>query len=226
MRCSWCQQIIIRNLSMFEIVFPWQLSLSELCPTCFSRLNCLTKQNSCPRCMKPKLPDTCQDCLRWQQEYPQYQFSHQALFQYNEGMKEWLAAFKYHGDYRLAQTFHKEIRQALKKYRDCLLVPLPLTSERLAIRGFNQVEALLKAANLNYQSLLKRTDQQMPQAKKKRRERLAMEQPFALGADVSLSGKKIILVDDVYTTGRTLFYAAEIIQQNQGEVVLTFSLAR
>ncbi|HHJ5214051.1 TPA: phosphoribosyltransferase family protein, partial [Enterococcus hirae] len=41
-----------------------------------------------------------------------------------------------------------------------------------------------------------------------------------------IKGKKVLLVDDVYTTGQTLFHAASCLLPHAPEKIRTFSLAR
>ena len=82
------------------------------------------------------------------------------------------------------------------------IVPIPLSPERLQERGFNQAEALIVEAGLQSANLLKRTHSEK-QSKKSRSDRIHVPQVFSL-EPTTLEGKRILLVDDIYTTG---FYA-------------------
>ena len=54
-----------------------------------------------------------------------------------------------------------------------------------------------------------------------------MPQPFEVNVDKNkIMNQEIILVDDVYTTGRTMFYAAECLLPYQPKKIRTFTLAR
>lgn len=65
------------------------------------------------------------------------------------------------------------------------------------------------------------------QAKKTKEERMLMPQPFEVNVDkTKIINKEIILVDDVYTTGRTMFHAAECLLPYQPKTIRTFTLAR
>ena len=54
-----------------------------------------------------------------------------------------------------------------------------------------------------------------------------MEQPFELRvANGKIRNQKVLLVDDVYTTGRTLFHGAELLYKNGAEAVESLTFAR
>lgn len=112
-----------------------------------------------------------------------------------------------------------------------LLVPVPVSDSRLEERGFNQAERLADAVSqrrgIPQLPLLVRTHHTGKQSFKGRAERLAaMKHAFAanpamielfpdwLGALKPLSRPlRIIIVDDIYTTGSTLRACAGVIQQ-------------
>lgn len=226
MRCNYCQKTIVRNLKVKEILFPWTLPISELCDDCRKSFVPLKKAGSCPGCMR-QAASFCLDCQAWQRQYPDYEFAHEALFAYEDGFAQWLAMYKFTGDYRLRWTFAQEVRQALKKYPGFILCPIPLAKGRWQERGFNQTTGFLQAAGSSYQELLHRAKQDLPQSKKTREERLRLAQPYFLAVSPEkIYGKKILLVDDVYTTGRTLFHAAQILLTAHPAQICTFSLAR
>lgn len=227
MICGYCQKVILRNLTVKEILFPWLLSDTELCSQCLRQFTPIQKDQACPRCMRSGEQDLCADCQCWQKQYPQRQFFHQALYQYDESFANWLKEYKFGGDYRLRRTFQQQVRVALKGYRGFIICPIPLSQSRYQERGFNQTSAFLEASGVKTHTLLRRSSHDSPQSKKNRQERLALPQPYVLACSPELLiGKKILLVDDVYTTGRTLFHAADILWQHQPKEVRTFSLAR
>lgn len=107
---------------------------------------------------------------------------------------------------------------------DYTIVPIPLSSDRLAERGFNQVEGLLEAANIPYQSFLGKDDSER-QSSKSRIERLKTDQVFYLLKESEVPDK-ILLFDDIYTTGATLQLAISLFLKIGRKEIKTFSLTR
>lgn len=226
MKCSYCRKELVRNLTMLEILWPFLVRNEELCSECRRTFTEITEPH-CPTCMKKEWTEMCDDCRQWQMLYPDYPFTHQAIFQYNDAFSDWLSRYKFLGDYRLCMTFNQEVKKALRPYHEYLICPIPLSEERLVERGFNQTAAFLTAAGIEQSLLLKRKLDLAPQSQKNRRERMEMVQPYQLNVPATtIYNKKILIVDDVYTTGRTLFHAASILLEHQPAEVRTFSLAR
>lgn len=227
MICGYCQKNILRNLTVKEILFPWCLSDTELCSQCHRRFTPIQKSQACPRCMRPGIQSLCSDCQEWQLQYPQREFHHHALYQYDEEFANWLKQYKFIGDYRLRLTFQQQVKYALKRYRGYIICPIPLSESRFQERGFNQTTAFLEASGRKPQRLLRRISHDSPQSKKNRKERLALLQPYELACvPQKITGKKILLVDDVYTTGRTMFHAADVLWQYHPKEIRSFSLGR
>lgn len=225
MYCSYCGKQIVRNLTMKELLFPFCLPKNELCTDCKQKFHPL--HPGCATCQKEGITGICSECKRWQNLYPDYDFKQVALFKYDEGFADWIENYKYLGNYELRHTFAPLVKKTMRQYADAIICPIPLSKEKQEIRGFNQVEGVLEAANISYECLLQKIIDTPAQAKKTREERLLMPQVFkVVEALPDLKNKEIVLVDDVYTTGRTLFYAAECLLPFHPKKIRTFTLAR
>ena len=78
-----------------------------------------------------------------------YLQKNQSLYHYNEFLQNVIARFKFRGDYVIARIFSEKIQHILSQQEVHLLVPIPLSPERLQERCFNQAEALLLEAACN-----------------------------------------------------------------------------
>ena len=105
------------------------------------------------------------------------------------------------------------------------MVPIPLSSSSLENRGFNQVQAFLDEAKLSYHDLLGKEDGSVKQSSKTRQERLKTQQNFYLRKHKELPDK-VMLVDDIYTTGMTIQLASQLLRENGVKTIKSFSLAR
>ena len=98
-----------------------------------------------------------------------------------------------------------------------MLLPMPLSRERLQVRGFNQAMLLAKALDAKkvHPDLLLRVQDTPPQSSLSRKERLvSVQHAFAthpLKAH-QLKGRRVVLVDDVMTSGASLHAAAGVLR--------------
>lgn len=128
------------------------------------------------------------------------------------------------GDYCLRKIFQQDIKNNLKPFlkKGYTIVSVPLSEERLAERGFNQVEGLIEG--IPYRDIFEKRDIEK-QSSKTREERLSQDNAFYLKEGINLPDK-IIIVDDIYTTGSTLYQMVQLLEGIGIKEVLTFSLAR
>ncbi|MFK9090219.1 ComF family protein [Bacillus salipaludis] len=171
--------------------------------------------------------DLCNDCFRWERD-PEWQGfleKNRSLFLYNEFLKEVIAKFKFRGDYVLAKVFSVFFKAELTKMSPDLLVPIPLSMERLYERGFNQTVALLNESGHRPSEILTRVHSEK-QSKKSRTERIHLPQVFKLAAEINLQGKRVVLIDDIYTTGSTLRHAAKVLKAAGAASIQSLTLAR
>lgn len=98
-----------------------------------------------------------------------------------------------------------------------LIVPMPLSRQRLRERGFNQTLQLARALDSTKVApdLLLRIHDTPPQSSLPRKERVRSVQgvyavdPLKLA---TMKGKRLVLLDDVMTSGASLFAAATVLR--------------
>jgi ComF family protein len=133
----------------------------------------------------------------------------------------------------LTGLFLRETVPALRAERRDLIVPVPLHRQKQAEREFNQAEHLARhlgaATNLPVNGkLVRRVGPTRTQALLSRAERARnVSRAFAAGpAPDDARGKRIVLVDDVLTTGATTSACARVLKASGAADVCVWTLAR
>ncbi|MFX3617886.1 MAG: phosphoribosyltransferase family protein [Sporolactobacillus sp.] len=213
------------------------------CSACRGKLAPIAQTNGCIGCGRDlsRLDNAfyehslCHDCRNWRRKLSSYGRNY-ALYSYNDWMKELMTAFKFRSDSRIADGFSSEWRAIYHKiegrswqarwerlwyekvWQDPephLLVPIPISPQRLQERGFNQAEYLADMLDGEQIPVLVRANNDRKQSKKSRLERLRMDnQPFQLAAAYCdrIKGRKLLIIDDIYTTGATIRKAAALLE--------------
>lgn len=141
---------------------------------------------------------------------------------------------KYRGVTRLAPSMGRAMARAFEAIQptgaDCV-VPVPMHKKRLRRRGFNHAALLAQEAgdrlDLPMNDALERVRNTRQQARlPDEKRRVNMEGAIALRGDVK--GRRVILVDDVCTTGATANACAKALLDGGAEAVylLCFAVAR
>ena len=136
-----------------------------------------------------------------------------AIYEYDENIKELIYKFKGCYDYELKDVFLFRYLNYFKiKYKGWHIVFIPsyyLDDEK---RGFNHVKAIFECLKLNELPILKKkiSHKQSSQSSKDRRK---ISDVLEIDEKYNLKDKKILVVDDIITTGSTLFTAIELIKK-------------
>lgn len=198
--CVWCQRPVTSGVTL-AAMWRWApLPSPNLCAVCQKRLRPLHAPQ-CPRCGRQQsTTKVCHDCERWGDSWVNH-----AIFPYDATLKAYMQQYKFQGDYRLRLVMQPYLRQALAQERYDVLVPIPVTAETWLTRGFNQVTGWLTDQPFQQVLTVDAARKPRPQSSKTRQERLQSPQPFSLqpGATKLLRNQHVLLLDDVYTTGRT-----------------------
>jgi len=187
----------------------------------------------------------CQSTLEVSSSHTEYQTEeikdlYFALPYQNQLIKNLIKLFKY-------QPFVKELSQPLssliithfqlieKSPADLagyILMPVPLEKKKLKWRGFNQAEELAKELNSFLKiplinEVLIKTKETLPQAELSGKEREEnIKGVFSCRNKEKISGKKILLVDDIYTTGSTMKEAARVAKAAGAKEIIGIAVAR
>lgn len=111
------------------------------------------------------------------------------------------------------------------------IVPIPLHWTRYAWRGFNQADVIAQAISkksnkpvIKVLRRIQRTSFQASLSADKRQENI--KNAFVLKQSCNIEGKKILLVDDLMTTGSTLMQAAKILTKEKPASLQAMVIAR
>ncbi|AUZ28760.1 amidophosphoribosyltransferase [Bacillus subtilis] len=202
----------------------------KVCHSCRSKLKKITG-HICTICGRPQSVDAvCRDCEAWKSRVSHSLLLRQnrSVYTYNDMMKETLSRFKFRGDAKIINAFKSDFSSAFSEvYPDkhFVLVPIPLSKEREEERGFNQAQLLAECLNRPIRHPLIRLNNEK-QSKKKKTERLLSERIFDTKNNSAI-GMNIILIDDLYTTGATLHFAARcLLRKGKAASVASFTLIR
>lgn len=172
--------------------------------------------------------DICPDCLaeprrKWVHAY--------AVFRYTEGAAEAVRLYKYGKRVALARPFGRLLAGTIEhpeQYSE--IVPVPLHWIRFIQRGYNQSvllgEELSRWTGIPLARRLKRVRNTKHQAFLEKEDRKKnIKGAFAVRKPEQIKGRRVLLIDDVMTTGSTLAECADILTK-AGAVVDVAVIAR
>ena len=202
-----------------------------LCPECAGSLEPLGA--ACPRCALPSSePVPCDRCVRRPPPFD----AMAAPFVYVDAMGAALRRLKFGGRRDVARTLAPLLAGPLARAAaGCdLLVPVPLHRRRLAARGFNQAALLLRHARaaggppadvLSLRRVRATAPQTGLDARGRRRN---VEAAFvvAAGRRARVAGRRVLLFDDIVTTGATMAEAAAALRAAGAVAVVGLCAAR
>ncbi|CAH2716871.1 Putative ribose-phosphate pyrophosphokinase [Neobacillus rhizosphaerae] len=230
--CLICHEIIRPTIG-WRAIFSIETE-HLICQPCERKLERIEGE-TCRICCRPfhlidekfRKGDLCHDCFRWEEdvEWQGFLEKNTSLFLYNDFLKEVIAKFKFRGDYVLAKVFAQFFTKKLDQLAPAILVPIPLSEVRLYERGFNQAVALLVESGFVPSEILTRIHSEK-QSKKSRLERIHLQQVFKVDTEITLEGQRIVLIDDIYTTGSTVRHAAKLLKRAGAASIQSLTIAR
>lgn len=168
-----------------------------------------------------------------------------SLFSYSDPLiKALIWELKYRGYGRAVEICGETLYESMiselatrkdKNFTDPLLLPIPLSKKRFAKRGFNQSELIAKRMSHRDagRSFTLRTDvfykikdtKNQTSIKDKKERQKNLQGCFAVKDMIMVKNRNIILIDDVVTTGSTLFEAKKTLLEAGARAVICFTMA-
>ncbi len=209
---------------------------SRLCPQCQEEIKFIGGP-LCTLCGLPFATDEgedhlCGNCLTEKR----YFTTARAVGIYQGALRKAIPRFKYRMNSPLAKALGNILATNCQRFLDLsaydLLIPIPLHKSRLRERGFNQALVLAREIEkrfplpLDYLNLQRIRDTQ-PQINLKEKERRKnVRGAFGLREKQKVKGKRILLIDDVYTTGATVNECSRVLRKGGAKRVDILTLAR
>ena len=181
------------------------------CKECLPRISYVTEP-VCKCCGKPLDDDVlelCEDCKARRHGFTQAK----AVYVYEGPMREAMYRFKYSNRRAYAETFAFD---ATRRYGEWiqrkgidLIVPVPMNRKKERQRGYNQAAVFAKRLGRDLSipvnvRAVERSTVTTPQKELNASERRQnLKNAFKIGKGV-VKSKRVLLVDDIYTTGATM----------------------
>lgn len=174
----------------------------------------------------------CGDCLK---KPPSFDAA-RAGFVYDGHCRELIHTFKYQNKTHLRRPLALLALERLTEFiaarRPDVVVPVPLHRKRLRSRGFNQAVLLGELLACEWQLPLERralqrvrwTEPQISLSADERRENV--KGAFAVADSVAVAGKRVLIVDDVLTTGSTVGECSRMLKRAGAVDVAVVTVAR
>lgn len=180
----------------------------------------------CGSVLKDGEQDLCKACRVEAPLFPnrkrklQFLDSFAAVWYYEKNIRRSLLRFKFYGKRSYAKSYGRLLAmELLNEHPDGfdILTWVPISPLRKLRRGYDQVELIAKAVGTELGvepvPLLKKIRSNPPQARitGEARRRANVLGVYALREDAAVHGKKIVLLDDILTTGATMGEAARVL---------------
>ncbi len=216
--CPFCDKILPRG--------------TDICNDCNNKLKYVVEPR-CKKCGKQLTKEEqeyCYDCANHRHLYREGI----AAFVYDEMVSKSIYRFKYYNRRTYAGMYARAIGERygghIARWQPDVFIPVPIHRDKLQKRGYNQAELIATELGRylgipvdgKYLRRIKRTRAQKELNRSERKKNL--ENAFKISSNV-VEYKKIVLVDDIYTTGSTLDECAKVLMAAGAQDVYFVSLS-
>lgn len=202
-----------------------------VCPSCRQKLPYI-KEPKCKKCGKEvekEEQEYCRDCQRFSHSFDKGG----AVFAYDQLMRKSISMFKYHNRREYARFYAAEMyehcRHFLNTCNPDVILPVPIHRQKKRQRGFNQAELVAKKLGKMMKvpvdsKYLIRREKTVPQKELSRQKRKAnLKQAFKVNK-TNRTYERVLIVDDIYTTGATIDAISEILRENQVKIIFFLTI--
>lgn len=202
---------------------------SKVCPECAEVFHVI-KDHYCMKCGKPvgETEEYCGECRSRDRSFRQGR----SVFLYNTQMKQSLLRYKYYGSREYgkyyAECICRYLGRDIQNWNPDVIVPVPIHRRKQRMRGFNQAADLAEYTGeiLHIpvaEDIIRKIKETRSQKKLDAKERKKnLKNAFRAVAEVR--GLRILVMDDVYTTGSTVEAMTECLLEAGAESVYFVTL--
>lgn len=157
------------------------------------------------------------------------------IFRYEKIIRKIMINYKFYSKPYIASFFANKILnnnnlcEKIKEYD--YIVPVPMSADKERLRGYNQTKLITsiisKKLKIKESNNLKKVNNTLTQGKLNRLERINnIEGIYYIENNLEFIGKRIVLLDDIYTTGSTIEECARVISKSGARKIFVIILAR
>ncbi|MBN2119904.1 MAG: ComF family protein [Candidatus Omnitrophica bacterium] len=215
--CLRCGVKLIKKSALCDNCLSFKRNFPPFCPRCGQGISAGFKTKTCPRCLRTKF----------------YFDRNLSPFLFESPLTELIHLFKYQGFDNLGLIFSEKLALFIRSLNLRLdnydfITSVPLHPRKLREREYNQSRILAENIGLKFglqffQALGVKRYLKSQVTRTYRQRQTELKDNFYLKADVS--GKRLVLVDDVFTTGATVSESAKVLKENGASEVLVLTLA-
>lgn len=209
--CPLCHQILKDQRAM-------------ICENCSVSLKPI-RQPYCKKCGRPvdEEEEYCKDCMSEKHQFEEGR----GIFLYQGKMKESLIKYKYYGHREYGAFYAAAIcryaEKEIRRWRPELIVPVPLHKKKKRARGFNQAGDLAEKIGAYFgipvfSELVSKKEHTKSQKKLNAAAR-KRNLKGVFSVTERLDGRRVLVIDDVYTTGSTMDAIASALKEKGAERV-------
>lgn len=215
-RCPVCHQILVEKGTL-------------VCRTCEGKLHPITT-DYCLKCGRPVKAEEefCPECRNVHREFDRGR----GVFLYNNRMRQSLLHYKYYGNREYGEYYAASICRYMEReictWSPDLIIPVPMYPRKQRERGFNQAADLASKAGRQFglpapDGIVRKTKNTRSQKKLSAVER-KQNLRAAFQVTERMDGLRILVMDDVYTTGSTMEAMAHVLKEAGADKVFFVTL--
>ena len=195
----------------------------------------LDKNSLCNKC-KIRLQKNALCKIENYKDTSSYFDEHIYLFQYTGEIRETILKYKFNEKSYIYRTFlefiknNEEMCSQIKKYD--IIIPVPVSKKRFKQRGYNQsaliAKNLAKTLNIDYkENVLIKIKDNKPQSEMGQDKRKSnVKDVYKIKNKEKIYQKKVLILDDIFTTGNTVNECAKVLIENSANNVGIFTIAK